>query len=121
MEWIYKIVRKVGGEPLALGLMTFILACVFVYNVPKYIVTTNTFATEKDTIYVSMQKGDSWQEIKLMEMELRSLTQRKWEIEDRIDKNIATSRDIRRLQDTNTQIKNLQFEMDRKRKYIQEN
>jgi len=118
MEWFLGLVKRIFGEPLAIAIGVFVFACLFVWQVPKWVVTMDTFAGEKQCIYQTIQKGDYWHRLALLEMELRSLTRQKWTLEDRIDKNVATPRDLRRLQEVNTQINNLQIEMNNLRKYL---
>lgn len=107
MNW-FDLIKKYLSEPVAIAIMVFIFACIFISQVPKWIVTMETFAGEKQCIYQSIQKGDYWQEIRSIEMEMRSLQQQKWQIEDRIDKNQASVRDIRRLEIIDKQILNLE-------------
>ena len=113
IDYVLEQIKSRLGAGISLVVLGIAAAAMITYKLPRYIVTTEIFAGEKYNIYQAIKSGDDWQRLNMIEMELRSLTERKWLLEDRVDKNTATPRDRIRLQEINVQINNLKIEMNR--------
>lgn len=107
MEW-FKLIKKYLSEPVAIAIMVFIFACIIVSQLPNYIVTVETFAGEKQTIYKTIERGDTTSQIMTVDMELSRLQKSKWELEDKIDTGHGSSKDMTRLKRVEKQIHNLE-------------
>ena len=100
MDWISKLLETSLGKTVANLVIVFVLGCVVAYNLSSWVMTTDSFAEEKAQIYEQIRKGDLWQQLKIIELEKRSLTERLWTLEDSIDDSAPTLRQRNRLSET---------------------
>ena len=113
-DWAKEQFETVLGKTVTGLIGVFILGVVAMWGLPKWVVTTDTFAQEVTNIYKEMDKGDKWQELKIIELRKDIWTRRKWDLEDKIDSQSQppTIRQGNRLEEIKIKINKLNEDED---------
>ncbi|MEE9452214.1 MAG: hypothetical protein V3V61_05605 [Gammaproteobacteria bacterium] len=110
-QWMRNLLESVLGKRIFNFLGALILGAIVVTMLPSYLVTSNAFAKEVDSIYQRITRGDQWQELKLLELQKDVWTRRLWDLEDKIDsQGSATTRQQSRLEEARQEIERLKAE-----------
>lgn len=86
LDWGMKQLETVLGKTVTGIIGVFALGIFVMWAMPKYVVTTEIFKREVESIYKEMNKGDKWQKLKLIELKKDIWDRRLWDLLKEIDK-----------------------------------
>jgi len=91
LDWAKQLLESVLGKTVAGLIGIFFLGAISAWYLPRWLVTTDAFAQEVTQIYTEMQKGDTWQELKVIKLQKDIWTRQRYDLEDRIDSQDSTA------------------------------
>lgn len=112
LEWAKKQLETVLGKSVVGLISVFALGAAVAWGLPNWVVTTEAFAQGVKQIYSDMDKGDKWQEMKVIELRKDIWVRQLYDLEDRIDTqgHLPTARQRNRMEEIKKEIEQLKQE-----------
>lgn len=122
LDWAKKQLETVLGRSVVGLIGVFALGAVVAWGFPKWVVTTEAFAQGVKQIYSDMDKGDKWQELKVIELRKDIWIRQQYDLEDRIDVQgrPPTARQKNRMEEIKNEIEQLKQEETRLREALKQ-